>query len=80
MSESSSDTGEPGYPGPLYARLLAMTDNMLGPSPMHIKYVYWTMRRPDSVCRHSATTDLYHGTHNAIYDVISIVYARQTRI
>ena len=28
-----------------YARLLAMTDNMLGPSPMHIKYVYWTMCR-----------------------------------
>ena len=52
-----------------------MTDNMLGPSPMHIKYVYWTMRRPDSVCRNWATMDQYHGTHNAFYDVISIVYA-----
>ena len=52
-----------------------MTDNVLGPSPMHNKYVYWTMRRPDSVCRNSATTDQYHGRHDAIYDVISIVYA-----
>ena len=53
------DTGELGYLGPLYAGLLAMTsdlhvsamtDNMLGPSPMHIKYVYWTMCIPNSVC------------------------------
>ena len=73
-------TGELGYDGPLYARLSAMTDNMLGPSPMHIKYVYWTMCRPDSVCRSSATMDQYHGTHDAIYDVISIEYAGQTRV
>ena len=33
------DTGELGYDGPLYDRFLSMTDNMLGPSPMHIKYV-----------------------------------------
>ena len=72
-------TGELGYDGPLYDRLLAMTDDMLGPSPMHIKYVYWTMHMPDSVCRNSATTDQYHGTHNAIYYVISIVYAGQLR-
>ena len=52
-----------------------MTDDMLGPSPMHIKYVYWTMHKPDSICRNSATTDQYHDTHDAIYDVISIVYA-----
>ena len=32
-------TGELGYNGPLYDRLLAMTDSILGPSPMHIKYV-----------------------------------------
>ena len=33
------NTGKLAYDGPLYARLLAMTDDMLGPSPMHIKYV-----------------------------------------
>ena len=32
-------TGELGYEGPLYDGLLAMTDNMLGPSSMQIKYV-----------------------------------------
>ena len=31
------NTGEPGYDGP--NRLLALTDDMLGASPMHIKYV-----------------------------------------
>ena len=31
-------TGELGYDGPLYDRFLHMTDDMLGPSPMHIKY------------------------------------------
>ena len=31
-------TGELRYDGPLYDRFLHMTDNMLGPSPMHIKY------------------------------------------
>ena len=75
-----ANTGELGYEGPLYARLLAMTNNMLCPSPMHFKYVYWTMRRQDSVCRNSATTDQYHGIHDAIYNVISIVYAGQTRV
>ena len=30
--------GELGYDGPLYGRFLHMTDDMLGPSPMHIKY------------------------------------------
>ena len=71
-------TGELGYDGPLYDRLLAMTDDMLGPSPIHINYMYWTMHRTDSVCRNSATTDQYHGTHDAIYYVISIVYDGQT--
>ena len=33
------DTGELGYDGPLYDRFLHMTDYMLGPSPMHIKYL-----------------------------------------
>ena len=31
-------TGELGYEGPLYDGFLQMTDDMLGPSPMHIKY------------------------------------------
>ena len=31
-------TDELGYDGPLYDRFLHMTDDMLGPSPMHIKY------------------------------------------
>ena len=31
-------TGELGYDGPLYDGLLHMTDDMLGPSSMHIKY------------------------------------------
>ena len=34
----SSCTGELGYDGPLYDGFLHMTDDMLGPSPMHIKY------------------------------------------
>ena len=33
-----SYTDELGYDGPLYDRFLHMTDDMLGPSPMHIKY------------------------------------------
>ena len=33
------DTGELAYDRPLYDRLLDMTDDMLGPSPVHIKYV-----------------------------------------
>ena len=32
-------TGERGYDGPLYDGFLHMTDDMLGPSPMHIKYL-----------------------------------------
>ena len=31
-------TGELGYDRPLYDGFLRMTDEMLGPSPMHIKY------------------------------------------
>ena len=31
-------TGELGYDGPLYDGFLRMTDDMLGPNPMHIKY------------------------------------------
>ena len=31
-------TGELGYDGPLYDGFLHMTDDMLGPSLMHIKY------------------------------------------
>ena len=34
-----SYTGELGYDGPLYDGFLHMTDNMLGPSSMHIKYL-----------------------------------------
>ena len=33
-----ANTGELGYDGPLYDGCLHMTDDMLGPSPMHIKY------------------------------------------
>ena len=32
------NTGELGYDRPLYDGFLHMTNNMLGPSPMHIKY------------------------------------------
>ena len=35
-----TSTGELGYDGPLYDVFLHMTDDMLGPSPKHIKYVY----------------------------------------
>ena len=31
-------TGGLGYDGPLYDRFLHMTDDVLGPSTMHIKY------------------------------------------
>ena len=33
------NTGELGYDGPLYDGFLHMTDDMLGPSLMHIKYL-----------------------------------------
>ena len=36
--DGMGSTGELGYGGPLYDGFLHMTDNMLGPSPMHIKY------------------------------------------
>ena len=38
-------TGELGYDGPLYDRLLSMMDDMLGPDPMHIKYVSYVYDR-----------------------------------
>ena len=38
MGVSVLNIGELGYDGPLYDRFLHMTDDMLGPSPMHIKY------------------------------------------
>ena len=38
-------TGELGYERPLYDRLLSMKNNMLGPSPMHIKYVSYVYDR-----------------------------------
>ena len=38
-------TGELGYDVPLNDRLLSMTDDMLGPSPMHIKYVLYVYDR-----------------------------------
>ena len=43
--EYSGDTGELGYDGPLYDGFLHMTDDMLGPSPMHIKYVSYVYDR-----------------------------------
>ena len=36
---TTSYTGELGYDGPLYDVFLHMTDDMLGPSSMHIKYL-----------------------------------------
>ena len=39
-------TGKHAYDGPLYDRLLAMMANMLGHSPMHIKYVSFVYDRP----------------------------------
>ena len=38
-------TGELGYDRPLYDRFLHMTDDMLGPSPMHIKYLSYVNDR-----------------------------------
>ena len=38
LNKNMSNTGELGYDGPLYDGFLHMTDDMLGPSPMHIKY------------------------------------------
>ena len=38
QSLSKITTGELGYDGPLYDGFLHMTDDRLGPSPMHIKY------------------------------------------
>ena len=42
---SLKSTCELGYDGPLYDGLLSMTDNMLGPSPMHMKYVSYVYDR-----------------------------------
>ena len=38
ISHQFDTTGELGYDGPLYDGFLHMTDDMLGPSPMHFKY------------------------------------------
>ena len=38
FQQGVTNTGELGYDGPLYNIFLHMTDDMLGPSPMHIKY------------------------------------------
>ena len=35
---NAPNTGELGYDGPLYDGSLHMTDDMLGPKSMHIKY------------------------------------------
>ena len=43
--EVLGNTGELGYDGPLYDRFLHMTDDMLGPSPMHIKYLSYVYDR-----------------------------------
>ena len=37
--ELNEGTGELGYDGPLYDGFSHMTDDMLGPSPMHNKYL-----------------------------------------
>ena len=39
------DTGELGYDGPLYDGFLHMMVNMLGPSPMYIKYLSYVYDR-----------------------------------
>ena len=41
----NTNTGELGYDGPLYDGLLHMTADILGPSPMHIKYVSFVYDR-----------------------------------
>ena len=41
----TENTGKLVYDVPLYARLLAMTDDMLGPSLMGIKYVSYVYDR-----------------------------------
>ena len=38
LNSFNANTGELGYDGPLYDGFLHMTDDMLGPSPMQIKY------------------------------------------
>ena len=40
-----NNTGELGYDGPLYVGFLHMKDDMLGPSPMHIKYSSYVYNR-----------------------------------
>ena len=45
MNELKRITGELGYDRPLYDRFLHMTDDMLSPSPMHIKYLSYVYDR-----------------------------------
>ena len=62
-------TGELGYDGPLYNEFLHMTDDMLGPSPMHIKYssyVYdgfciWLTNFPGPIWVRQIQVHLYRG-------------------
>ena len=41
----AGSTGELGYDGPLYNRFLHMTDDMIAPTPMHIKYLSYVYDR-----------------------------------
>ena len=41
----SLDTDDLGFDRPLYDRILPMTDDMLRPDPMHIKYVSYVYDR-----------------------------------
>ena len=45
LSTRQSTTGELGYDGPLYDGFLHITDDMLGPSPMHSKYLSYVYDR-----------------------------------
>ena len=45
VNASYQNAGKLAYDRPLYARLKYMMDDMLGPSPMHIKYVSYVYDR-----------------------------------
>ena len=58
------DTGELGYDGPLYDRFLHMTDNMLGPSPMHIKYSSYVYDIESVISKFTSTINTNCGDGN----------------
>ena len=71
--DSFGNTGELVHDWPLYDRFLHMTDYMLGPSPMHIKYLSYVY---DGFC--IWWTNLYllvkKPTHNSSTYIFSVYY------